>query len=117
MTRDFTTLADIHIALLRIHEFIADMTREQFLADRKTQSAVIHQLIVIGEATKRLSPDFRLAHAEVSWKEYAGLRDVLTHQYDDVNLEWVWDTLVIELPELRGRVEQLLPPPSETDEG
>jgi len=111
MSRDIITLADIYIALVRIREFVVDTTKEGFLEDRKTQSPVLHQLLIIGEATKRLTAEFRDAHIEVNWKEYAGLRDVLIHQYDDVNLEWVWDVLLQELPKLLASVKQILPRP------
>jgi uncharacterized protein with HEPN domain len=111
MSRDIVTLADIYIALVRIQEFVAGMTREEFLGDRKTQSAVLHQMMIIGEATKRLSAEFRQAHAKVNWKEYAGLRDLLIHQYDDVNLQWVWDMVVEEFPQFFVRVAQILPYP------
>lgn len=111
MSRDIVTLADIYIALVRIREFIANMNEDEFLGDGKTQSAVLHRMLVIGEATKRLSPDFRQAHSEVNWKEYAGFRDVLIHQYDDVNLETVWDIVTNELPKLFAQVERILPSP------
>jgi uncharacterized protein with HEPN domain len=109
MSRDFVTLADIYIALVRIQEFIAGMSKDEFLGDSKTQSAVLHRLLVIGEATKRLSSDFREANSGVNWKEYAGFRDVLIHQYDDVNLETVWDIVTDELPEFFSRIRQILP--------
>ena len=48
-----------------------------FLADAKTQSAVLHQLLILGEAVKRLSAPFREAHPEIPWKEIAGSRDIL----------------------------------------
>jgi uncharacterized protein with HEPN domain len=71
---------------------------------------VLHQLTVIGEATKRLSPEFRQAHPDVKWSEYAGLRDILIHQYDGVNLEWIWDAVQHDLPVLLANVKPLLPP-------
>ncbi len=111
MSRDLVTLADVYIALVRIREFIAGLTKEEFLGDAKTHSAVLHKLLIIGEATKRLSPEFRRGHPDVNWKEYAGFRDVLIHQYDDVNLETVWDIVANELPELFTQVERILPSP------
>jgi uncharacterized protein with HEPN domain len=111
MSRDLVTLADIYIALVRIQEFIAGMTKEEFLDDVKTQSAVLHRLLLIGEGIKRLSSDFRDAHPEVNWKEYAGFRDVLIHQYHDVNLSTVWDIVTNELPELFAQVARILPQP------
>lgn len=111
MSRDIVTLTDVYIALVRIREFIAGVTKEEFVGDEKTHSAVLLKLMVIGEAIKRLTPEFREAHSEVKWKEYAGFRDVLIHQYDDVNLETVWDIVTNELPELLSQVERVLPSP------
>jgi uncharacterized protein with HEPN domain len=54
-------------------------------------SAVLHQLLIIGEAVKRISPEFRVAHPEVPWKLIAGTRDKLIHFYEGVDLEEVWE--------------------------
>jgi uncharacterized protein with HEPN domain len=67
-------------------EFKGTADKDAFLADAKTQSAVLHQLLVIGEAVKRLSPEFRAAHPEVPWKLIAGTRDKLIHFYEGVDL-------------------------------
>ena len=61
-----------------------------FLEDEKSQSAVIHQLLVMGEAAKRLSPEFRSKHPHLPWKMMAGMLDKLVHEYDDVDLDEVW---------------------------
>jgi uncharacterized protein with HEPN domain len=111
MSRDVVTLTDAYIALIAIRDFVAGMTKDEFVSDDKTQSAVLHKLMLIGEAIKRLSSDFRQAHSGVDWKGYAGFRDVLIHQYDDVNLETVWDIVDNELPLLLAQVERLLPQP------
>jgi uncharacterized protein with HEPN domain len=111
MSRDLVTLADVYIALVHIREFVAGMNRDEFVSDEKTHSAVLLKLMVIGEAIKRLSPDFRTAHPQVNWKDYAGFRDVLIHQYDDVNLGTVWDVVANELPALFVHVAQILPQP------
>jgi uncharacterized protein with HEPN domain len=109
MQRDVVTLGDVYIAITHIQSFVDGMSKDEFLQDRKTQSAVLHQLMIIGEAIKRLSPDFRQSHLDINWKEYAGFRDVLIHQYDNVNLEWVWDGINDELVELFNRVDRILP--------
>lgn len=76
MSRDMITLADVYIAIRRIQQFVEGISREEFLGDVMIQSAVLHQFAIIGEAVKRLSSEFREAHDEEIWKEYAGLRDV-----------------------------------------
>ena len=111
MSRDIVTLTDIYIALVGIRHFVAGMTKDEFVRDDKTNSAVLLKLMLIGEAIKRLSPDFRQAHADLDWKGYAGFRDVLIHQYDDVNLNTVWDIVSNELPVFFAQVERILPQP------
>lgn len=66
-------------------------------------------MIVVGEATKRLSTDFRNAHSHIPWKDIAGMRDILAHQYDRVNLDTLWDVIQNDIPELIELIAPLLP--------
>jgi len=109
MSPDAATLLDIVIAARRIRSFIGSMTWDEFRVDLKTQSAVQHQLIVIGEAAKRLSVAFRDAHPSVAWSEIAGQRDVLTHAYHRVSVQRVWDCIAVDIPALLAYVEPLVP--------
>jgi uncharacterized protein with HEPN domain len=79
----------------------------EFLEDQKTQSAILHQLLIIGEAVKRVSPEFRAAHPEVPWKLIAGTRDKLIHFYDGVDLNEVWKMVISDLPQLIRWIEPL----------
>lgn len=76
---------------------------------------MLHELLVIGEAAKRLSPEFRREHPQVPWKSVAGMRDQLIHAYDAVDLEEVWKTLNCDIPQLLAFLEPLLP--ESTDRG
>jgi uncharacterized protein with HEPN domain len=85
MSHDEIIVLDIiHAARLAI-EFKQEMDKGEFLADIKTQSAVLHQLMVMGEAVKRLSTAYRDEHPNIPWKVIAGMRDVLIHGYDIVD--------------------------------
>lgn len=109
MSRDETTLLDIARAAHLVIEFKQGMDKETFLKDIKTQSAILHQLMVIGEAVKRLSQDFRTRYPKISWQLIAGMRDKLIHGYDIVDLDEVWKTADADVPNLLSFIEPLLP--------
>jgi len=109
LPRDDAHVLDILKAARLAIEFKENADKAAFLADAKTQSAVLHQLLVIGEAVKRLSPEFRAAHPEVPWRLIAGTRDKLIHFYEGVDLEEVWKMLTSDLPELIRLIEPLAP--------
>ncbi len=109
MNRDDAVLLDIARAARLTQLFIQDITREQFFVDLKTQSAVVHQLMVLGEAVKRLSLTFRDLHPILPWHLMAGMRDHLIHGYDAVDVEEVWNTVVHDIPQVLAKIEPLLP--------
>jgi uncharacterized protein with HEPN domain len=78
------------------------------MASKLVQDGVIRNLEVIGEATKNLSDDLRSANPEIPWRQIAGMRDVLIHDYLRVNLGRVWQTVVSDLPPLRIVINTLL---------
>jgi len=75
-----------------ISEWVAGKTKDGFLANRMLQEACIRQLEIIGEAAKNISKQFKKRHPEIPWKEMAGMRDVLIHEYFGVDLDEVWET-------------------------
>ncbi len=109
MSRDSATLLDIHQAARLIGEFTQGMDRAAFLADVKTQSAVLHQLLLIGEGVRRLSPQFREDPPEPPWGSITGMRNRLIHEYDAVDLEEVWATVSRDIPALVQQIVPLLP--------
>ncbi|MBZ5579302.1 MAG: DUF86 domain-containing protein [Acidobacteriia bacterium] len=109
LPRDEAHVIDILKAARLAIEFKGTADRAAFLADAKTQSAVLHQLLVIGEAVKRLSPEFRAVHAEVPWRLIAGTRDKLIHFYEGVDLDEIWGMVDSDLPDLIRWMEPLAP--------
>ena len=87
MSRDDAVLLDMLTAARRAVEFASGLTQEQLGPDLKSQSAILHQLLVLGEAAKRLSETFRETQPNTPWKSIAGLRDRIIHDYDDVDWE------------------------------
>ncbi len=109
MPRDEAILLDIAKAARLALEFAQGLDQDAFLLDLKTQSAVSHQLMVLGEAVKRLSDEFCTRHPVIPWHQIAGMRDRLIHGYDVVDLDEVWLVLEKDLPELLKQLEPLLP--------
>ena len=107
-------MKDDRVYLLHVRdalEAIATYTgagRDAFMADRKTQDAVIRNLEIIGEAVKRLSSSLTNAHPGIPWRQIAGMRDKLVHDYFGVDLDLVWGVIERELPTVRKTVDAVL---------
>ena len=104
--KDF--LYDIQEAVRRIQAYTHEMTYKEFLADTRTQDAVIRNLEIIGEATKKLSVRLRNQYPSVPWKEMAGARDRLIHHYFGVDIEVVWKISIAELSDLTSQIAEIL---------
>ena len=106
MKRDKAYLKHILDAISNIEKFIEGVNKENFLGNVEKQYAVLRGLEIIGEATKNLSEELKKKHPNIPWKEIAGMRDKLIHQYFGVNLDLVWETIKTELPELKIRFQE-----------
>lgn len=107
MVRDDAHVLDMLRATRLALEFSAGMDVDGFLLDTKTQSAVLHQLTVLGEAAKRVSAAFRTEHPGIPWRQAAGVRDRIVHEYDSIDLDTVWAILQKELPALAAALEPI----------
>lgn len=100
MPRDRALLQDMLHAAEQVEQFKAQMDFDQFRADCKTQSAILHQFLLIGEIAKRLSDEFRAAHPSIRWSAMARMRDKLIHHYRGVDLREVFKAAETEIPTL-----------------
>lgn len=100
-------LLHIRDAIDNIKEYTKD-GKEGFLKDRKTQDAVIRNLEIIGEAVKNIPTSFKGLYPDTPWREIAGMRDVLIHEYFGVDLKIVWDVVEKHVPRLEYEIAQLL---------
>ena len=113
MSRDSAAILDMTRALGMILEFKRGLDRTAFLDDPKTQSSILHQFMVLGEAAKRVSDETRARHPKIPWKVIAGMRDKLIHAYGEVDLVEVWATADRNVPELLRLLKPATPPEKE----
>ncbi|MDT8302381.1 MAG: DUF86 domain-containing protein [Sedimentisphaerales bacterium] len=109
MQRDESLLLDMFRATSRIVQFKDELTFEQFREDAKTQSAIIHQFLLIGEVAKLISDDFKKNNPSIPWSAMARMRDKLIHHYRGVDLREIWKAAEIEIPRLLSFLDKHLP--------
>ncbi len=107
MSRDSLYLRHILDAIEKVERYVA-VGYTEFMAQSHWQDSVIRQLEIIGEAVKRIAPEHLGRRSEIPWRQIAGMRDVLIHNYMGVDLEAVWQVTQRDLPALRQAVEALL---------
>ena len=111
MSRDKAHLADILDSARIIKQHLVGMTRETFLTDQRTQDAVVRRFEIIGEAARHLSPATMKALPDIPWNLMVGMRNLLIHDYDDVDPKRVWADSQNDLPPLIARLEKYLAAP------
>ncbi|MFC2080441.1 DUF86 domain-containing protein [Bacteroidota bacterium] len=108
MSKDDRVYID-HIlqSIARIQSYISEKDHDSFDSDLLTQDAVVRQLEIIGEATKKVSRELRSKNPQVPWSEMAGMRDILIHNYIDVDLDIVWKTASESIGKLQDLLEDI----------
>ena len=112
--KDEAYLRHILDAISDIKRFMKGLTKEEFLGNKEKQYAVLRALEIIGEATKNLNKEIKAKHSKVHWRDIAGMRDKLIHEYFGVKLDLVWETVNKNLPELEKQIHEMLRKTSET---
>lgn len=101
-------IEDIIDSMKKAQKFIKGITYQQFTKDEKTIYAVIRAVEVIGEAAKNIPYPLQKKYPDVPWKDMAGMRDKLIHEYFGIRLDIVWNTVNKELPALRDKFVKIL---------
>jgi uncharacterized protein with HEPN domain len=107
---DRVRLGDILEAIERIEKY-ASPQRDALNRDELVQTWVVHHLMIIGEACRALSVEFRAAHSEDVWALAGGLRNVIVHEYFGIDLEIVWGVMERDLPALKELAQEILATP------
>jgi uncharacterized protein with HEPN domain len=101
-------LSEMLDAARAIKDFVQGMEKETFLKDEKTRSAVAHQLLILGEASKAIPADIKSRAPNLDWRGMAGMRDRLIHAYFNVDYDLVWDTAKNRVPMVEKGLEKLI---------
>jgi uncharacterized protein with HEPN domain len=105
MSREWQAyLADIRAACEKVAQFTAGMDRDAFFGDDRTYHAVVHCLLIVGEAAKRIPDDVRRRMPDIEWKKIAGMRDWMAHAYFSINSNILWGVIESKIPELIGAI-------------
>jgi uncharacterized protein with HEPN domain len=107
-------LAHIAEAISRATSYVQSFDSEAFAQDQRVQDAVVRNIEIIGEAVtqiNRVAPDYIASHPELPWAQMRAMRNVVIHQYFDVDANVLWTTVEDDLPRLKQQIDALLKPP------
>lgn len=110
MERDLQSLLDILQSAQIATSYLAGRSRDDLETDLQLQDATVRRLLIIGEASKRVSETTRQTLSTIPWAAINGMRNRLVHEYDEVDLDIVWSTVVNSLPTLIEELEKVVPP-------
>ena len=103
------SLWDMRQAIYHIQNFTTGISEIEYCENLLVQSAVERQLEILGEAARRVSREFQIAHPEVDWRNTIGLRNIISYRYDRVEQDKLWEIVQTVLPDFLTLLAALLP--------
>lgn len=98
---------DIRDSIVTLKRYTSGLTKEDFFSSLEKQDAVHRRLEVIGEAANRLPDEFKDQYPLIPWNKIVGMRNVLIHEYDSIDLDIVWETIQRDIPELEEYINSI----------
>lgn len=106
--RDLSIVGKMLSEVAIAQNMMGQISLSSFLEDEKLKRAICMTVINVGELTKNLSDEFRIAHREIPWKAIAGFRDIAAHKYQTLRMEDVYTTVRDDFPDLKERLKEIL---------
>ena len=105
---DLAYIIHIKQCIKKIKRYTRGQTKKMFAENDLLQDAVIRNIEIIGEASKKISLDFRSLNSNIPWKEMSGMRDKLIHHYMGVDVEMIWNTVKEDIPFLEKKLKEII---------
>jgi uncharacterized protein with HEPN domain len=107
MKDDFSYLEHILLSIKKIKEYTKDLSKADFNSNELVQDAVIRNIEIIGEATKKISQELKSKFKEIPWREISAMRDKLVHDYMGIDVEVVWKTVTDDIPLIETLINKI----------
>lgn len=105
---DLVYIGHINECILKIEEYMNSISMDEFIINTEKQDAVIRNFEIIGEATAKISIEFKMSHNEFPWRKMKSMRNFLIHDYDEIDMNLIWETIKLRLPDLKAKIEKIL---------